>query len=115
MRRSKTLFFALLTWGAVLVICLFIVALSPGFKWSYPEGSEQGKKDWRSDQSEAMRLESIVREPENTWSNFAYLLSGLLIIFRAPSVLGRAVGVQLCVLFLFSGLYHASVLEPWQT
>ena len=57
---------------------------------------------------------ATVIEPQNTWSNFGYLLAGLLILFRKPSRLGMAVGINFCVIFLFSGLYHASLQNVWQ-
>jgi hypothetical protein len=53
-----------------------------------------------------------VVEFENTWSNFAYILAGILILFSRPRLLGIAVGVNFCLLGLFSWLYHAS-LRIW--
>jgi len=56
---------------------------------------------------------ATVIEPQNTWSNFGYLLVGLLILFRRPPrLLGIMVGVNFCLIALFSGLYHAS-LQGW--
>jgi hypothetical protein len=57
---------------------------------------------------------TTIVEPQNTWSNFGYLLAGLLILFRRPSRLGMAVGINFCLIFLFSGLYHASLQNVWQ-
>ena len=57
---------------------------------------------------------ATIVEPQNTWSNFAYLLAGILILFRGPKLLGIAVGVNFCLMFLFSGLYHASLQNVWQ-
>jgi len=57
---------------------------------------------------------ATIVEPQNTWSNFGYLLAGLLILFRRPRLLGIAVGVNFCLMFLFSGLYHASLQNVWQ-
>ncbi len=57
---------------------------------------------------------ATIVEPQNTWSNFAYLLAGFLILFRKPGVMGMVVGIQFCLIFLFSGLYHASLTSYWQ-
>jgi hypothetical protein len=57
---------------------------------------------------------ATIVEPQNTWSNFAYLLAGILILFRRPSVMGTVVGIQFCLIALFSGLYHASLANIWQ-
>src|SRR5689334_14561609 len=64
----------------------------------------------RSDQCETLRADSTVMEPQNTWSNLAYLLAGLLIFFRnvrSDRTFGMAFGVALVALAWFSGLYHA--------
>jgi len=63
----------------------------------------------RPDQCEAPRYGSVVVEPQNTWSNFGYLLAGLLILFSGPKLLGRAVGINFCGMFFTSWLYHASL------
>jgi hypothetical protein len=54
-------------------------------------------------------------EPQNTWSNFGYLLAGLLVLYRSRTLLGAAVGLNLAFEFLFSGLYHAKLNETMQT
>lgn len=66
----------------------------------------------RSDQCEAPSPHSMFVEFENTWSNFGYLAAGLFILYRRPGLLGITVGVNLCLMFLFSGWYHAT-LRPW--
>ncbi len=53
-----------------------------------------------------------VVEFENTWSNLGYLLGGIVILFSRPRLLGIAVGINFCLLGLFSWLYHAS-LRIW--
>jgi hypothetical protein len=65
----------------------------------------------RGDQCEAPNYDSDVLEFQNTWSNFAYIGAGLFILYRRPGLLGLAVGVNLCCLFLFSAMYHAT-LQP---
>jgi len=52
-----------------------------------------------------------ILEPWNAWSNLAYLAAGLLILFRdwRRWLFGWAVGLNLVLLALFSGLYHGSL------
>jgi hypothetical protein len=56
-----------------------------------------------------------ILETQNTWSNFGYLIAGALIIFRSRNLLGAAVGLNLALEFLFSGLYHSKLTEMLQT
>ena len=56
-----------------------------------------------------------IMEPQNTWSNFGYLIAGALIIFRSRNLLGAAVGLNLALEFMFSGLYHGKLTETLQT
>jgi hypothetical protein len=63
----------------------------------------------RSDQCEAPSPHKMFVEFENTWSNFGYLAAGLFILYRRPGLLGISVGANLCLMFLFSGWYHATL------
>lgn len=58
---------------------------------------------------------AVVREPQNTWSNLAFVLVGALIIARDRRVFPRLLGAALIALGLASGLYHASLLPAWRT
>jgi hypothetical protein len=74
----------------------------------------------RSDQCEALNfkpgtLAAAVLEPENTWSNAGYLLAGILILVCTKRPLGYLVGIQLCVLAVLSGAYHATLQGNLQT
>jgi hypothetical protein len=120
---------ALSTWGLCLLLTIVVAIATPSNVWTVPRdahdvgtltskvcGDPAKLKSLgmnltlnRPDQCEAPRYESLIVEPENTWSNFAYLLAGLLILYRRPRPLGIAVGVNFCLMFLFSGLYHASL------
>lgn len=69
----------------------------------------------RDDQCEKLQPDSTVVEPQNTWSNSAYLLAGILILLRSRKPLGLALGAHLCILAVFSGFYHASLQGVPQT
>jgi hypothetical protein len=131
---------ALITWAACLLVTIVIVALVPSnAKWKVPRDQGDvskltasqceddagltklgmlltegvsGETQSRKDQCESPNYSSAVVEPQNTWSNFGYLLAGLLILFRGPRLLGAAVGINFCLIGLFSWLYHAS-LQIW--
>jgi hypothetical protein len=53
--------------------------------------------------------QAAVLETQNTWSNFGYLVAGMLVL------LGAAVGLNLALEFVFSSLYHAKLTETMQT
>src|SRR5215472_13698083 len=63
----------------------------------------------RPDQCEPLASDkdpkAVVLEPQNTWSNWGYLLVGALILYRSRNLLGAAVGLNLQFEFLFSALY----------
>jgi hypothetical protein len=63
----------------------------------------------RSDQCETPRTDKMFVEFQNTWSNFGYLAAGLFVLYARPGVLGSMVGTNLCLMFLFSGWYHATL------
>jgi hypothetical protein len=54
-------------------------------------------------------------EIQNTWSNAAYLLAGILILLCSRKSLGLALGANLCLLAVLSGFYHATLQEFTQT
>lgn len=58
---------------------------------------------------------AVVREPQNTWSNLAFVLVGALIFARDRSAFARLLGAALVALGLASGLYHASLSPAWRT
>jgi len=123
---------ALITWGVCLLIAILIAIAAPSNVRTTPRDaldvgtltskvcSSTAKLQQlgmnltliRPDQCEAPHYGSLIVEPENTWSNFGYLLAGLLILFRRPRLLGIAVGVNFCIIAVTSGFYHAS-LEPY--
>lgn len=58
---------------------------------------------------------AIVREPQNTWSNLAFVLVGALIWTGDRRFFSRLLAAALVALGLASGLYHASLLPAWRT
>ncbi len=58
---------------------------------------------------------AVVREPQNTWSNLAFVFVGVLIAARDRRPFPRLLGAALCSLGLTSGLYHASLSPAWRT
>lgn len=54
-------------------------------------------------------LARLVREPQNTWSNLAFVWVGALMIASAGRRLRRCVGVTVIAVGIGSFLYHASV------
>jgi hypothetical protein len=119
------------TWLGIVLLTMLLVAVSNktwNLKVPFPGGCNSDPKvcklfpggvydiaDARGDQCEAVDRTSTVLEFQNTWSNFAYLLVGIFILFRNRNLLGINVGANLCTLFLFSGLYHASLQPISQT
>lgn len=53
---------------------------------------------------------AIIREPQNTWSNLAFVFAGALIWAHDRRAFARLLGAALVALGVASGLYHASLL-----
>src|SRR5260221_1442017 len=72
----------------------------------------------RDDQCEPLATDkdptAKVLEPQNTWSNWGYLVVGIVILYRSRTLLGAFVGLNLAFEFLFSGLYHSKLTEGMQ-
>ncbi len=88
---------------AIIALCLLFLA-TIDHQW---ELKPNGESEHREDQCERLRAQSIVLEPENTWSNVGYLFAGLLVVYRSRTFRGIAVGALFCVVGITSGLYHA--------
>lgn len=58
---------------------------------------------------------AIVREPQNTWSNLAFVFVGALIWIHDRRTFARLLGAALIALGMASGLYHASLLPSCRT
>jgi Ceramidase len=57
---------------------------------------------------------AIIREPQDTWSNLAFVFVGALIAAHDRRVTARLLGAALIALGLGSGLYHASLRPVWR-
>jgi len=72
----------------------------------------------RDDQCEPLATDkdpkAVVLEPQNTWSNWGYLIVGGVILYRSRNLLGAAVGLNLAFEFLFSSLYHSKLTDSMQ-
>lgn len=58
---------------------------------------------------------AIIREPQNTWSNLAFVFAGALIWTHDRRTFSRLLAAALCFLGVTSGLYHASLLPSIRT
>src|SRR6185369_15704209 len=58
---------------------------------------------------------AIIREPQNTWSNLAFVFVGVFVATRDRRTFPRLLGAALGGLGIASGLYHASLLPAWRT
>jgi hypothetical protein len=52
---------------------------------------------------------TLIREPQNTWSNLAFVFAGALIWSHDRRTFPRLLAAALCALGISSGLYHASL------
>jgi hypothetical protein len=104
----------LITLAVVMVLAGGLVVLQDPARWPAPESPPQ--------QGEAVdpaslgnrpvhataALERLVREPQNAWSNLAFVAGGALLATTAGRRLARWTGVVLIVVGVGSFLYHAS-------
>jgi hypothetical protein len=106
---------AFAAWAVAVVLVILFALVTGGFDHSDIPTDPEAVRRHRPDQCEPIARDGWFAEPQNTWSNLAYLLAGIVILFRAfdgpPSIrlLAAAVGGHLAGLAVFSGLYHASL------
>jgi hypothetical protein len=107
-------------WRWVLAIWLCTVfgvaALAAALHHPWTPPGEPPNLGNRLDQCEALNLlpnsqSGIILEVQNTWSNAAYLLVGLLILACSTRPLGLSLGGGLVLLSFCSGLYHATLQD----
>ncbi len=60
------------------------------------------------------KLDQMIREPQNTFSNFAYVIVGLAILLAGKRAASRNLGLAGIFLGFGSGMYHASLLPEWR-
>ncbi|PTY02673.1 hypothetical protein DB347_23460 [Opitutaceae bacterium EW11] len=60
------------------------------------------------------KLKRVIREPQNTVSNLAYVAVGVAVLFAARRRMSRAFGTACVFLGIGSGFYHVSLLPQWR-
>lgn len=109
----------LTTTGVAVALMLVLLAVSLGMTWPSPERPpKQGEalhveKDEHGHHVHAPEaLARVIREPQNTWSNFAFVIVGAWLIHRCRSRASTLVGLALIAVGMGSFLYHASATRP---
>ena len=106
--------FSLTTTLVLILIGVLALIRSPD-RWPNPEAPpRQGEALAVDSVSSATpthaphALKRLVREPQNTWSNIAFMLGGAVLLFRSKTRTARTVGIALLSVGIGSFLYHAS-------
>lgn len=93
-------------------LALTLVLVRDAARWPAPEvPPRQGEAVQRGStppQHLPEALRRLVREPQNTWSNLAFVLGGAALVVTARLRMARGVGVSLVAVGIGSFLYHAS-------
>lgn len=55
-----------------------------------------------------------IREPQNTWTNLAYVFAGAVVTAAGRTAAVRVLGLAMFFLGVGSGLYHASATDHWR-
>jgi hypothetical protein len=94
----------------VLVFFVFLIALAMLHRGTvtYPQDNV-GLSKFHQDQCERPVSKSWMAEVHNTISNVGYALAGVLILLRVRSWAGHLFGLNLILLSIMSGLYHATL------
>ncbi len=95
----------------IIVLCVVFLATIDHTWRPLRSTFESGDSQGREDQCETLRVDSIVMEPQNTWSNLGYLIAGLCVVYRSRTLRGIGVGAMLMVTGITSGLYHAVPID----
>src|SRR5688500_9400020 len=96
---------------ATLVGLLLTLALVRNpLRWPAPEPRPyQGEAaDVTKSGHTAAALGRLIREPQNTWSNLAFVVGGALLLGTARCRVARLLGIPLIAVGIGSFLYHAS-------
>jgi hypothetical protein len=94
--------------GSTIVIMLVLKVA--GFK-PWADTSAGAIAEYGSEHCEQVRTDEIFVQGPNFWSNFAYLLVGLMIYFSADEFIGRGTGIAICILFFGSSFWHGTLTE----
>ncbi len=66
------------------------------------------------DAYDGVRLNRLIREPQNTVSNLAYIVAGLALLISGRKPATGGLGLAAIFLGFGSGVYHASLLPEWR-
>jgi hypothetical protein len=93
---------------AALLLCLALIR-DPA-RWPAPEAIPyQGEAaDGAGQVHSAAALARLIREPQNAWSNLAFVIGGTLLLATRRTRGARALGIPLIAVGVGSFLYHAS-------
>ena len=104
-----------LTTALVLILIGVLALIGSPDRWPSPENPpRQGEALTLDSLSSAnpthapYALKRLVREPQNTWSNIAFVFGGALLLFRSKTRTAQTVGIALLSVGIGSFLYHAS-------
>lgn len=80
----------------------------------YPQDDLSLRRTVHSDQCERPKDQGRLVEVQNTLSNAAYALAGMFVLLCVTSWAGHMLGINLILLSIFSGLYHATLTHLMQ-
>lgn len=105
-----------LSTALVLLLAAVLGWVGEPDRWPEPEEiPQQGEAADISSRTHApAALARLVREPQNAWSNVAFLVAGAFLFSTCASRLARANGVVLAMVGFGSFLYHASASRSWR-
>ncbi|MEI3853639.1 MULTISPECIES: hypothetical protein [unclassified Ensifer] len=95
----------------LFLLFLAVVSIFHDNSTIYPRDDEGLRQLVHSGQCEMPADQSPIVEIQNTLSNMAYALAGTLILLCVRSWAGHLLAINLILLAIFSGLYHAVLAE----
>jgi hypothetical protein len=107
---------ALIVATVTLGLALVLAAVGDPARWPLPESPpQQGEAAvLHGPTHSSAALARLVREPQNTWSNLAFLMGGAWLVARARRRIIRRTGLALLAVGVGSFLYHASASRVWR-
>jgi hypothetical protein len=103
-----------------LLVAVLVAVRDPG-RWPAPERRPQQGEAVDPATARTARpihaaaaLDRLIREPQNTWTNLAFVLGGAFLLSAASQRLGRGTGLALIAVGIGSFLYHASAATAFR-
>jgi hypothetical protein len=81
---------------------------------AYDSGKLRRQTALSSEIYDQIKLDRLIREPQNTVSNLAYVVVGLAILIAGRRPAASALGLAGIFLGIGSGIYHATLLPEWR-